>query len=169
MNKSEVFNLYLSSNTNCPFLIDGTDKNNCLYRVEFDSLFQGKAKKYNYCELRVLFNSLRNSSSTSAIASTTGNLVLRGGLSELNNYGTTGVYLCEAVPQVGVFNTTTPSTVDGWYYYTNNLGNISGTPIVVPEGSQQFRIQLVGIASQNLLTTLAVNYDIILQFELSNR
>lgn len=162
MSKKEIFNLYLAS-YNSSICLNASTLYNCLYMINFDALFNGKNLLYRNCAVRCSL--LTNNNTQVAIGSATGNLVLRG-LPVKNTLGIDVIYLCQLNPSSTV-NVGGGSNA-GFYYGISTLDQIHGTPMGVPIGTQQFRVQFLNEAASGFITALEGEYHLLLQFELSD-
>jgi hypothetical protein len=167
MPESQIYQLFLSSKTGFPGLLDNTNSANVSYQVDWDAFFQRQQYNYKYCRLRVKYVS--NASTSLSYQSNGSVLVAQGLASAYTSKNTVGLPLGLITCEQGV----NAGANDRGYLLCDTTQE-SGLQINIPSGNQQFFLQIwrdgygcIGSA-QDVLYLYYADWSCILTFELYN-
>lgn len=159
----EVFTLILCNQldlTENGFCLNTTNNASALYQVNFDSLFNGKQKLYNKCQLRVAL--VTNPIAAATLDKAVGSIYITG-LTSGNDLGTNGLFVCNYNPS----NASASGSSTGYYLPNNFYQNTNGTQMnQVPTGVRNFNVNFVNITGDLQPTANVPDYRMALQFEL---
>lgn len=165
---TKVFHLWLSSaitapanNLAVPLNNTGASAlNNLSWRIDWDSLFRGWNYKYKRCSVKFQLNMQSFTGVSTAWNTLNGVLVcnLPSDAGSSTNMGTAlGLY----------YPTTNPTGGTTHCMQLNYLGNQNGVDILVPNTNSILTLSFMRQDQINLNTTTISDYQILLQFELS--
>lgn len=160
----EVFTLVLMNDlpiANGGFMIDSTNNSNTKYQVDFGSLFQGRDRLYNKCQVRSQL--ISNGVVASTINSSVGVLSLVG-LGSGNSLGTNGLFLMFLNPSA---SSVSGSSTGYFYAGVSSLPTANGTQLTtIPTGIREFNIVFQSVSGVIQADANMGNYRLVLQFEL---
>jgi len=187
--ESQVYRLFLNTETGFPNIISNSDKANTKWNVDFDSLFN--RDNYNYRNCRLRYKLVSQESASIDAAANTGALAINGLSSRYVSKNTNMLPLDIYVPTMRYIGTgTTPGTIAGnapsqttsqpaalftvrGQIILDTLST-TGIDINVPYGMTELNPQFwqVGFGANgnadNILQTVMPEYMLMLQFELYN-
>ena len=187
--ESKVYRLFLNTETGFPNLVSNTNKNNCIWNVDYDSLFN--RDNYNYKNCRLRYKLITRQSASIVPVSNTGVLALNGLSSPYVSKNTNMLPLDIIVPimhltgngaTTGTIAGTAPSqtTTTSSSTYTvlgsivSDTMNTTGIDIQMPYGLSPLNVQFWSYGfgaigdSDNVLQSVVPDYNVIFQFELYN-
>lgn len=186
--ESKVYRLFLNTETGFPDLVSNSNRNSCVWNVDYDSLFNRDNYKYKNCRLRYKLIS-RESADLNPV-SNTGVIAVNGLSSSYVSKNTNMLPLDIITPAMRLFGngattgtiaTGTPQTTTTSTSTFNVRGQIisdtmatTGLDILMPYGLSQLNIQFWSYGfgaigdGDNVLQTMSVDYNVIFQFELYN-
>ena len=188
--ESKVYRLFLNTETGFPNLLSNSNKNSCVWNVDYDSLFNRDNYKYKNCRLRYKLISRENTNINPVAGA---GIIAVSGLSSpyvsknthmlpldivtpimraTANGATTGTITGSAPNQT---TATTASTYAITGHIESDTMATTGLDISMPYGLTQLNIQFweFGFGSigdgNNVLQTVMSDYNAIFQFELYNQ
>ena len=187
--ESKVYRLFLNTETGFPNLVSNTNRNSCVWNVDYDSLFNRDNYKYKNCRLR--YKLITRESTNIIPVSNTGVIAVNGLSSPYVSKNTHMLPLDIVTPImratangattgtiVGSAGNQTTSTTASTYAITGHIESdtmaTTGLDISMPYGLTQLNIQFWSYGfgaigdGDNVLQTMSVDYNVILQFELYN-
>jgi hypothetical protein len=187
--ESQVYRLFLNTETGFQNLLSNSDKANVSWLVDYDSLFN--RDNYNYKNCRLRYKLISQESPDIVPTTNTGVIALNGLSSSYVSKNTNMLPLDIITPTMryigsgavtGTIAGTAPSqtttqTASVWNPRGQLIGDTmgqTGVDIAMPYGLSPFNVQfwLYGFGSRsnadNVLQSLLVDYNLMLQFELYN-
>lgn len=164
MSSREIFNLVVYSASTKPYVEYNGALNSCRYRIDWDTLFQGKNKFYKNCFVRMHCVG-RNVIAVDTIANGIGQISIVGlGYNKSWSPDTAGLVLSdvEISPALPIIDNT------GYYINTSTLDSVVAPQISPPQGISSITVQFTLASGALMAAANLSNYTLALYFELTD-
>lgn len=163
----KTYTLYLNTNTGFRNLLSNTSSANVTWLVDWDSLFNRDNYKYESCQVRLqLVGEKSVTQETSAVSG-----ILLANFGQNFTGKNTGGVVLGSIDLIRTVDGAASSNT-GCYVSVNTMSNALGQNINIPQGLQEFNLQMwrngygANGDAENILVTNIVPYYVMLQFEL---
>ena len=164
MSSREIFNLVVYSNSTLPYVEDKTLKSSTRYRIDWDTLFQGRNKFYKNCIVRCHCVG-RTVIAVDSVANGIGQISVVGlGYNRSWSPDTAGLVLSD----VEVSEALPVTSGTGYYINASTLDSVVAPQISPPQGISSLTVRFTLATGAPMAEANLSHYTLALYFELTD-